>query len=336
MPDKYDTQNYGTDMANLWGAGAGGRSTWGANGQQFSINPQIASIVQGITGGSSMSEVGAIEETLAKYAKPGTTQMGSNTPAWLQPIWSQLVSTFGISATGSGQVEAGVNGTGKDLTIQNVQGAMGAQYSSSNTYTSLTNLANQFFQNYLTQGQTSSSGYNPASPPSMSGSGFWMNPITGAISQSQPSDPGTWINVMTGAVVQNAGTAMSTLSMSDVAMYTVGLPGSAPQAVSANSSGLPTFSLNGGAVVGNGGGGGVGSSGGVSMTGNPEQVGPLNPLGNKYTRLGSTAPSVAVTVNVQGSVTSENDLVAKIQAKIAEIMSSAQFAHNAALGGTAI
>lgn len=213
MPDKYNTGTFGQLIADLAGAGTSqyGQSlvasnrnstttpfgSFGANGQQFTTN------IGDLTGGQSA--IAWIEETLAKYAAPGTTQMGSNVPDWIKPIWNQLVQAFGVSSTGSGQLEIGVNGSGKNQSIIGVTGAAGV--GGQQNYQQYEALLQQFVQNYLTQGAVSTSPYTPPGNPNFgSGGGFSVtSPFAGA--------------------------------------YTVGTPGSTPQLVNGDAS-LPTFSLN--------------------------------------------------------------------------------------------
>ncbi|MGH7329930.1 MAG: hypothetical protein ACREJX_16400, partial [Polyangiaceae bacterium] len=109
--------------------------------------------------GSAGSGISWIEQQLAQYAQPGSTKMGSNTPQWLQPLWQQLVSAFGVSSSGSGQLNFGHN-IGQEW----VTGAMGAS-SSPSTYSALDDLLQQFIQNYQTQGNVSSSPYAPPTNP---------------------------------------------------------------------------------------------------------------------------------------------------------------------------
>lgn len=200
MPDKYDTQNYLAAMSTL-----NGNANWHANGQtiaNYSQDQQSYDMMMSASGGQS--GISWIEKTLAQYAQPGTTQMGSNTPQWLQPLWNQLVSAFGVSSTGSGQMN-----WGHAINNEWITGAQGVTNSSGSPlqYTDFENLLNQFYQNYMTQGQIGVSGYNnPAAPNFNGGSGFSVtSPFAGA--------------------------------------YTVGTPGSAPQLVNGDSS-LPTFALN--------------------------------------------------------------------------------------------
>lgn len=106
MPDKYDTQRYGQMVADMQG-------TMGANGQQFSEDGTLSKLFGGRTG------IQAVEETLAYY---GTKD---NAPAWLKPLWDNLVAMFGESAQGSGHLSIGINGTGKDCNNQEVLGTSG-------------------------------------------------------------------------------------------------------------------------------------------------------------------------------------------------------------------
>ena len=189
MPDKYDTQRYGTIISDLMGG------THGANGKQFTEQSQLASAAGGQSG------IAWIEETLAKYAKPGTTQMGSNAPAWLQPMWSQLVSAFGVSASGSGKLNFG-----HAINNEWITGAQGVTNSGSNPlqYTDFGNLLNQFFENYITQGQLSSSPYTPGTNPNGGNSGFWLSsPFAGSYS----------INTPGGAPVPTTGSGLPPLNI---------------------------------------------------------------------------------------------------------------------------
>ena len=219
MPDKYDTQRYGTIISDLMGG------THGANGTQFTEQSQLASAARGQSG------IAWIEKTLAQYAKPGTTQMGANTPTWLAPMWNQLVSAFGVSATGSGQLNFG-----HAINNEWITGAQGVTNSGSNPlqYTDFGNLLNQFFQNYITQGQLSTSPYTPATNPNGSNGGFFLSsPFAGSYA----------INTPGGAPVATTGSGLPPLNIAPGAgggSQGVGLQESASAgAQSGTLSGLP-------------------------------------------------------------------------------------------------
>lgn len=159
MPDKYDTQNYGTIISDLIGhAGANGQNFYeGQNGSDSAL----PSASGGKTG------IAWIEETLAQYANPDGSP-GPNTPDWLKPMWSQLVGAFGISSSGSGQLNFG-----HAINNEWITGAQGVTNSSSNPlqYTDFGNLLDQFFMNYMTQG-TVGIGTPNTTPMPGSGNGF--------------------------------------------------------------------------------------------------------------------------------------------------------------------
>jgi hypothetical protein len=83
--DKYDTQRFGHELADLGGAS-------GANSQSFVEDPKLKAELGGQTG------IAAIEETIAQY---GTAQ---NAPSWLAAMFGKLKAMFGESVTGSGQL----------------------------------------------------------------------------------------------------------------------------------------------------------------------------------------------------------------------------------------
>lgn len=170
MPDKYDTQNYGTIIANLIGHA-------GANGQNFSMDSTIASIVgtnpitgqsQSIQGASgdhwnSGGSIAFIEELLSKYGS------ADKAPTWLQPMFNQMVSMFGMSSTGSGHLNFGQHINNE--TITGAQGASGQTFQ----YTDIGKAAEQFFEAYMQQGQVQTSTPNTTSSGG-NGTGF-TNPF---------------------------------------------------------------------------------------------------------------------------------------------------------------
>ncbi|MGH7328905.1 MAG: hypothetical protein ACREJX_11205, partial [Polyangiaceae bacterium] len=103
---------------------------------------QLSSVI------GDQSGVSFIEKLLAQYAVPGTTTASSNTPAWLQPMWDQLVSAFGISSSGSGQLNFA-----KNIGQEWVSGAQGAS-SSQQSYTTLGNLLQQVVEGFQQNGST--------------------------------------------------------------------------------------------------------------------------------------------------------------------------------------
>lgn len=103
MPDKYDTQNYGQGAANLKGSA-------GANGEQFTENPNLVNLFSGRTG------IQMVEETLAMY---GTAD---GAPAWLRPQFNKLEAMFGESTTGAGRLSVGNGGSGRDCNNQQIVG----------------------------------------------------------------------------------------------------------------------------------------------------------------------------------------------------------------------
>jgi hypothetical protein len=136
-PDIFDTKNYGQGVANLTGQMAG------ANGQSFYSN------VTSQTGG--LGEIGYIEEALAGATKiTSGNQAGWYTTAGGETLnpqeYQQLVSAFGISATGSGQLNFGHN-----IGQQWVTGAQGAS-TTPTSYSTLDALAASF----LSQGGSGS------------------------------------------------------------------------------------------------------------------------------------------------------------------------------------
>jgi hypothetical protein len=78
--DKYDTQRFGHELADLGGAS-------GANSQSFVEDPKLKAELGGQT------EIAAIEETIAQY---GTAQ---NAPSWLAAMFGKLKAMFGESVT---------------------------------------------------------------------------------------------------------------------------------------------------------------------------------------------------------------------------------------------
>lgn len=106
MPDKYDTQNYGQQTANL-------RGQMGASGQNFTEESNLVSLFGGRPG------IQMIEETLAQYGS------AANAPAWLKPSFDQLKGMFGESSTGAGVLSIGIGGSGRDCNNQQIVGAAG-------------------------------------------------------------------------------------------------------------------------------------------------------------------------------------------------------------------
>lgn len=158
MPDKYDTNVFGTTIADLQGdIGTGGPyGTYGAeaNGQYFQMQSSLASATGGQGG------AGWIEKTLAQYANPDGSP-GPNTPSWLLPIWSQSVGAFGISATGAGKVSYGSN-----LSQAYISGATGTTLGPgvNGSYDTLATDLDDFYKNYITQGNTAISPTNTGVP----------------------------------------------------------------------------------------------------------------------------------------------------------------------------
>jgi hypothetical protein len=150
MPDKYDTQNYGTGVANL-------RGSAGANGRNFVENAQLVSLFSGRTG------IQIVEETLAFY---GSVQ---NAPAWLKPMYTKLDSMFGSDPSGLGNLSIGIDGTGKDCNNQRVtdpsaEGLSTQEYQ----YTQLDAALNEFAAAYakaLAGGQAVALAWDSAADP---------------------------------------------------------------------------------------------------------------------------------------------------------------------------
>ncbi|MHB8147065.1 MAG: hypothetical protein ACYDGM_07400 [Vulcanimicrobiaceae bacterium] len=152
MPDKYDTENYGQNTANLQG-------TMGASGQSFTENPSLVTLFGGRTG------IQAIEETLAQYGRV------DNAPAWLKPIFRDLETKFGASATGAGSLSIGTGGSGKDCNNQQIVGVPGTD-GQVYQYTQLDSALNEFQAAYAkarAAGQAAAlswdSAASPGSPP---------------------------------------------------------------------------------------------------------------------------------------------------------------------------
>lgn len=148
MPDKYDTQRYGQMVADMQGA-------MGANGQQFSEDSTLGRLFGGRTG------IAAVEETLAYY------KTKDNAPAWLKPLWDNLVAMFGESAQGSGHLSIGINGTGKECNNQEVVGASGLDgkvYQYTDLGSMLYAFAAALAAGTSGQGLTAASGYAGAYP----------------------------------------------------------------------------------------------------------------------------------------------------------------------------
>ena len=119
MPDKYDTQRYGQDIADLGGVA-------GANGQNFVEDAQLKAVLGGRTG------IAAIEETLAQYGS------ASQAPSWLAGMFDKLKSMFGISNRGSGKLN--FEHVIKNEWVSGAQGTSGQHY----TYTDLAQALNDF------------------------------------------------------------------------------------------------------------------------------------------------------------------------------------------------
>lgn len=122
MPDKYDN-NFAQETANLTGKSY----TSEASGQQF-----MSANVAGSTAGQG--EISSIEELMAKYPNP------QDAPAWLQPYYTQAMSTFGASSTGSGVLKFGT-----DIANEHIAGAAGASQTDQN-YQGINSLADQIEQ----------------------------------------------------------------------------------------------------------------------------------------------------------------------------------------------
>ena len=131
-PDVTNTQGYGSTVANLVG-------TSQANGQYFTESQATSTAFGGLNG------VSGVEELLASYGSQ------SAAPAWLQPMWSELVSMFGVSATGSGSLQSP---DPSNIGIKDVTGAAVA----SGTFSYLQ------YQQVLAQLQSNSAEFGPLLP----------------------------------------------------------------------------------------------------------------------------------------------------------------------------
>jgi hypothetical protein len=133
MPDKYDEPTYGQGVANL--QGTAGATPANQPFTTFTENKDMKTLLGG------RDEIQAIEEMNNSYGS------AANAPLWLQATYSGLNSMFGSSATGSGQLSVGINGTGKDCNNQEIVGASGVS-GQEYQYTQLDAAATEFSMNY--------------------------------------------------------------------------------------------------------------------------------------------------------------------------------------------
>jgi hypothetical protein len=121
MPDKYNAQVYGQDIANLTGSA-------GANGTNFTEDYNEESQLGGL------DQIQYIEEMLAK-----------GQPSWMtNQQYQQALSTFGASATGAGVLQHGTNIGQVDIT--GAAGASSSQQSYTDVETQAQDIINQALQ----------------------------------------------------------------------------------------------------------------------------------------------------------------------------------------------
>lgn len=157
MPDKYDP-SFGQEEANLNG------SSYGA---QLGGTKYLDQNVAGVTGGQG--EIAFIEEQLSKYSSAQAA------PTWLQPMYQQLMGTFGESTTGSGKINYGT-----DIANEFISGAAGASSQSQN-YQDIVNQSNEFMSAFQAHNG------NVAQAPILSINAFGSN---GAYGNSIYNTPG--------------------------------------------------------------------------------------------------------------------------------------------------
>ena len=139
MPDKYDTQRYGQEVADLHG-------TNGANGQNFVEDAHLKTVLGGRTG------ISAIEETLAQYGS------AANAPTWLAGMFDKLKGMFGMSGTGSGALN--FEHAIKNEWVSGAQGTSGQHY----TYTDLAQALYDFTNAEASAGAASPPAASSAAP----------------------------------------------------------------------------------------------------------------------------------------------------------------------------
>lgn len=326
-PDIYNTSAFGQAVANLGGYGTGSSSAVGtkkaynANGSPFTESSKMASLMEGITGGTNASGIAGIEEYLAQYALPNG-QPGPNTPSWLlQPakngskntLWQALVNNFGISATGSGKLNFGT-----DIGDEWISGASDTKANAKNqtTYTNLNDLLDQFAEDYETQGSI--------------GVG---SPSTGPIYSNDPTNPGggSWFgSPFTAAYeVDSAGGALQSSSLSGMPTLNVlpGTPGSGTTTAAATTPAAAPGTTPGT----------VGVIGGpTEPIMQPEGGGAQTAMAPPQGVAPITGAPIHLTIQVQGSVTSEDELLTKLQSSLAEQLTRLMGQRNAAPVGVAI
>jgi len=127
MPDKYDTTAYGQGVANLTGRSAG------ANGHTFYADTSMLQQTGGV------GAISFIEKQLAGAKKGADGYYTLPDGSKLNPgQYQEYLSTFGASASGSGQLNFG-----HDLSQQWISGASGAS-SNARSYKDIDALAQQF------------------------------------------------------------------------------------------------------------------------------------------------------------------------------------------------
>jgi len=127
MPDKYDTTPYGQGVANLTGRSAG------ANGQTFYADTSMLQQTGGV------GAIAFIEKQLAGAKKGADGYFTLPDGSKLNPgQYQEYLSTFGASASGSGQLNFG-----HDIGKQWITGATGAS-SNARSYKDIDALAQQF------------------------------------------------------------------------------------------------------------------------------------------------------------------------------------------------